>query len=98
MPPAYDLINTWIVLPEAREELALPLKGKKTGFTYHHLVTYYAKERLKITSKVCDQVLHDLRRAAEDRWPEIIRSSFLSPAAKEKYDNLVRSRYKRLFG
>jgi len=32
LSPAYDLINTWIVLPEAREELALPLKGKKTGF------------------------------------------------------------------
>lgn len=98
LSPAYDLINTWIVLPAAREELALPLKGRKSGLTYHNLVTYYGKERLKITSQVCGQVLHDLQQAAEKRWPEIIRSSFLSPAAKEKYTALVQSRYNRLFG
>ena len=98
LSPAYDLINTWIALPAAREELALPLNGKKSGFTYHDLVEYYGKELLKITSKASDNVLHDLHHAAEKHWPEIIRSSFLSPDRKEKYADLVQVRYRRLFG
>ncbi len=98
LSPAYDLVNTWIALPEAREELALPLKGKKSGFTFQHLVGYYGKECLKITTKVCDQVLYDLQQAAEKSWPDIIQSSFLSPSMKEKYADLVLSRYQRLFG
>jgi hypothetical protein len=41
LSPAYDLVNTTIVLCRAQEELALPLKGKKKNLTKDDLVRYY---------------------------------------------------------
>jgi serine/threonine-protein kinase HipA len=38
LTPAYDLVNTTIALRAAREELALPLQGKKSKLTRNDLL------------------------------------------------------------
>ena len=44
--PFYDLINTTISLSNPVEEIALPLKGKKSKLNKSVFITYWAKERL----------------------------------------------------
>jgi serine/threonine-protein kinase HipA len=44
LTPCYDLINSCIVLG-SKEELALPLKEKKSNLRKEHLVDYYGYER-----------------------------------------------------
>src|SRR5699024_8969206 len=52
LSPAYDLLNTTIVLPNATEEMALPLMGKKSNFNYELFFGYFGAERLKLNDKV----------------------------------------------
>src|SRR5208282_995547 len=42
LSPAYDLINTTIAI-HAKEEIALPLRGKKSRLTSTDLIDYYGK-------------------------------------------------------
>lgn len=91
LAPAYDLLNSTIVLPSSAEELALPLKGKKAGLTRKHLITYYGEERLELNAKVIDDVLDNIRRTIP-LWRELIERSFLSAKMKERYTMLLDAR------
>ena len=52
LSPAYDLLNSTIVLRGANiEELALPLAGKKRKLTRALLIDYYGRERLRLSEK-----------------------------------------------
>ena len=46
LSPAYDLLNTTIVLSKSEEELALPLNGKKRNLRKNDFLEYFAIERL----------------------------------------------------
>ncbi len=46
LSPAYDFVNSTIVLARAKEQLALPLNGKKSNFRREDFVEYYGRERL----------------------------------------------------
>ncbi len=98
LSPAYDILNTWIVLSAAREELALTLKGKKSNFTRKQLINYYGKERLKLSDKIIDKLLLQFEHSSINIWPNLIQNSFLSSEMKEKYADLVQERFSRLFG
>ena len=61
LSPAYDLLNTTIVLPNEPEEIALPLAGKKRNLNSKILIDYFGKERLNLNDKVISQVLDKIK-------------------------------------
>lgn len=92
LSPAYDLLNTTIVLRGTNiEELALPLAGKKRKLNRTLLVDYYGKERLKLSDKTIEQVLTELTNAIPE-WLALLNICFLSDELKEKYRNLLLNR------
>lgn len=91
LSPAYDLVNSTIALPNAREELALPLKGKKSNLSRADLVDYFAAERLGLTESAVEDVLTQIREALPG-WEDLIGASFLSDGMKESYRELLNKR------
>lgn len=95
LSPAYDLLNSTIVLRGDVEEIALPLNGKKKNLTSELLINYFGKERCGLTEKVIEQTVTTLKTALPS-WSQWITNSFLSSEMQEKYLSLVHSRLKRM--
>src|SRR5210317_842792 len=57
LSPAYDLLNSTIIL-NSREELALPLGGKKNKLKKDDFFVYLAKDRLELTQKSIVQTVN----------------------------------------
>lgn len=95
LAPAYDLLNSTIVQPHAREELALPLNGKKRNLTKRDFLDYFAKERLELNQKIIDEVLQTIGEAIPI-WHELISYSFLSAPMKTQYRDLLNARSLRM--
>jgi len=95
LSPAYDLLNTTIVLPNESEEIALPLAGKKKNLSATILIDYFGKERLKLNDKVISLVLDKIKSAFSD-WEKILTISFLSSQMKTKYLDLLKTRKERI--
>jgi serine/threonine-protein kinase HipA len=93
LSPAYDLLNSSIVLKGDVEEIALPLKGKKSDLTPDILIGYFGRDRCGLTDKVIDRNLDEIRESLS-RWFFLIDNSFLSPVMKEKYRLLLLDRIK----
>jgi serine/threonine-protein kinase HipA len=93
LTPFYDLINTTISLSNPVEEIALPLKGKKSKLNKSVFITYWAKERLGLNEQVIEQTLNSIAEKFEI-WIELINKSFLSKEMKEKYITLLDERKK----
>ncbi|MFA4904575.1 MAG: HipA domain-containing protein [Desulfobaccales bacterium] len=91
LSPAYDLVNSFIALPKASEELALPLNGKKRNLTRSDLCDYFGMQRLGLNARIIDQVLGGLATALP-RMRELIAISFLSDAMNERYKRLLDER------
>lgn len=96
LSPAYDLLNTTLVLGNASEESALPLCGKKRKLTRNDLVDYLCRERLGLPLAIIDPILHTLK-AAQDSWELKIQNSYLSAPAKADYLKILGERRSRLF-
>lgn len=94
LSPAYDLLNTTVIL-NAREESALPLRGKKRNLTRNDLVSYFCRERCGLAVKVVDRILQQLSQALPE-WEALIGRSFLSEGMKKAYLAVLRERVARL--
>ena len=97
MSPAYDLLNSTIALENAREEMALPIRGRKRNLSRRDLVSYFGSERLGLNNTLLEETLLDLD-AAGPEWDAQIDASFLSDGAKDAYRDVVAERRARLFG
>lgn len=95
LAPAYDLLNTTLVLERAEEETALPLNGNKKNLTRKLWIDYFCVERLRLPSRQIDALLADLRRALTV-WHGLIDRSYLPDNKKEAYRNLLDERGGRL--
>ena len=95
LAPAYDLLNTTIALRAAKEEMALPVKGRKSKLTRNDLLNYFARERLQINERVLNDVLSRFALAIP-AWRELLDQSFLSADAKQKYGVILTERRKRM--
>jgi len=95
LSPAYDLLNTTIVVPRTQEEVALPIAGKKRNLTVKVLIDYFGKERIKLNNTVISQVLNKINSEVSN-WEMLIEKSFLSEMYKEKYYILLKERLVRL--
>lgn len=96
LSPAYDLLNTTIVLRKPSEELALTLAGKKSKMTRENLVDYFGKERLGLAAIRIEKILLEIKSQKEN-WNELLDKSFLSDEMKTKYKELLNQRWMRFF-
>jgi serine/threonine-protein kinase HipA len=97
LSPAYDLLNTTISMKALKEELALPLAGKKAKLKREDFVDYFAAERLKLTDKTISSELQNLSKH-KSAMENLIRISFLSANMQKAYLELLSERMKRLLG
>jgi serine/threonine-protein kinase HipA len=95
LAPAYDFLNSTIALHNPREEMALPLKGKKSGLTRNDFLNYFARERLQINERVLSDVLSRFAKAMP-LWCELLDKSFLSENAKQKFSAILNQRGERM--
>ena len=95
LSPAYDFLNTSIVLGKDVEESALSLKGKMKNLTRDMLIEYLGAERLDLNNTVIDKTLKELRSAIP-AWFALIDESFLSQELKEDYKELLAKRIQLL--
>jgi len=91
LSPAYDLLNSSIVLNGDIEEIALPLKGKKSNLSQSILINYFGVERCGLTDKIIEKTLSSIQQVLP-KWFDLIDNCFLSDEMKEKYRNLLQCR------
>jgi len=95
LTPAYDLLNSTLVLENAKEESALPLRGKKRKLNKELWLNYFCKERLQLTEEQIDSVVKDLKEALPV-WDRLIGQSFLSVERQLGYRTILYERASRL--
>ena len=96
LSPAYDLVNTTIVL-QAKEEIALPIRGKKNKLSRSDLIDYFGFERLNLTNTILEKQLLKFETSFE-AWKELIDKSFLSQKLRDHYKELIQSRWQQING
>ncbi len=94
LSPAYDLLNTTIVL-KSSEEIALPIRGKKSKLNRFDLIDYFGQERLHLPEGIINQELARFEEAL-NQWTKLIANSFLSQDLKTRYEHLIQQRWQRL--
>ena len=93
--PAYDLLNTTIVL-KSKEEMALPLHGKKRNLTRNDFIDYLGQEVMKLNIVVIHDII-DVFEHVFQKWEDMISQSFMPIAMQKDYINLVNKRKKQFF-
>jgi serine/threonine-protein kinase HipA len=96
LTPAYDILNTTMVLSAPQEEIALPIKGKKRKLDAEILIDYFGRSRLGLNLKIVSSVMDELEYVMP-AWERLMAVSFLSDPMKTKYRKLLESRKDRLF-
>ena len=92
--PAYDLLNTAIVMPEDKEESALTINGKKSKLNRNDFQVLATS--LKINDKSLEAIYQRFE-AVLPTWNSWIEQSFLSKEMKEEYLQLIQKRHSKLF-
>ncbi|WP_068688389.1 HipA domain-containing protein [Culturomica massiliensis] len=86
LTPAYDMISTFLVMPEDTEELALMLNGKKRKIKRSDFEV--AMNSSGLEKKIIDNLFVKFERVA-DKWFEFIDISFLPDEMKERYKHII---------
>jgi serine/threonine-protein kinase HipA len=93
LSPIYDFVNTSILMPDVKEEMALELREKKYGFTREDFVDYLAVQELFIPEKKAEKEISKLL-ALIPQWQEKIDNSLLPKDQKQAYKKLILQRAK----
>lgn len=93
LTPAYDLLNVAIANPKDKEELALPLSGRKTKLLLDDFLS--AASTMGLEENVVLRLIAGLHKALP-KWQMLIHDSFLSEEMKKRYEEVVISRLSRL--
>lgn len=94
LSPAYDLLSTKLLIPKDKEELALPLNGKKSNLKKKDFDLFTSQ--LGINEAASKKIYGRFG----DSFPEmsnLINKSFLSKEMKEKYFSLLDERRKLIW-
>lgn len=94
LAPAYDLLNSTIVNPEDKEEMALTLNGRKNRLEridFEHL-----GDNLGLTTKQLQGVFERFYKSKSEAL-EWIKNSFLSEKMKTLYIEKIGERYHKIF-
>lgn len=93
LAPAYDLLNVAIANPEDTEELALTLEGKKRRIS--RLNFENLGKGLQLSDKQIRGAFARIMKNKESAL-DLIQQSFLSDDMKQKYLDVIESRYMRV--
>ena len=93
LTPAYDLLNVAIANPKDKEELALPLSGRKSKLNLDDFVN--AATTMGLEKNVVLRLIDGLHNALP-KWKMLINNSFLSEELKIMYEETILSRLSRL--
>lgn len=93
LSPAYDLLNTLLVMPSDKEELALTLNAKKKKIKAQDFVSAMTNSGLE--GKVIQNMFQRFR-SAEEKWYDWIENSFLPQEMKTGYTMMIKERMSRL--
>ena len=93
LAPAYDLLNTLLVMPSDKEELALTLNAKKKKIKLQDFVSAMTNSGLE--GKVIQNMFQRFR-SAEEKWYDWIENSFLPQEMKTGYTMMIKERMSRL--
>ena len=93
LAPAYDLLNTTIVNPKDKEELALSLSGRKPQLLVADFLN--TARTIGLEESVVLRLINGLQKALP-KWQVLIQSSFLDENMKKAYQELIMSRLSRL--
>lgn len=96
LSPAYDLLNTTIILKKPQEEFALPIKGKKSKINRSDIFDYFGKERLRLNDTTIQHEM-DRFKSLFPSWESRLKESFLTESVRSHYLNLIQARFDRLF-
>jgi serine/threonine-protein kinase HipA len=94
LSPAYDIVNSRLVLPEEREEICLSLQGKKNRLAARDF--YMLAEHFGLTKKQAENPLrrlYDLKSNIET----VIDNSFLRSDLRQGFLKIFNERLARLF-
>jgi serine/threonine-protein kinase HipA len=93
LSPAYDLVNTKLVNPADKEELALTLNGKKNSIKKQDFVT--AMTSLHLDEKQQHNIFQKMTKALP-KCLALIDQSFLSAGFKLQYKEMMEERISRI--
>jgi serine/threonine-protein kinase HipA len=91
LSPAYDLLCTALAMPDDKEQMAMPLNGKKNSIKKKDFLEFAFK--LKIDASVADKII-SRQIGFEKDFDELISLSFLPGEYKKQYSELLHSRIK----
>lgn len=89
LSPAYDLLPVNVIMPEDREQLALPLNGKKTNVRKKDFLVF--ADTCGITRASAEKMMKGLV-AMEPRLAEMCKDAIISDEMKEKIIHLMEER------
>jgi serine/threonine-protein kinase HipA len=95
LSPAYDLLNSTVVLQNPQEQMALPLNGRRNKLSPSDLLDYFPAY-LQLPPQSVHKVLQDFSHA-KPQWLDLIEHSFLSASMKEKYRLILEERWGFIF-
>jgi serine/threonine-protein kinase HipA len=93
LSPAYDMLNTALVNPGDKEELALTLNAKKSKLNYKDFLAAYTTA--KMSAKVLDNALENFYYCRYE-MKEVMYNSFLPKDMKLSYEVMLDKRLSRL--
>lgn len=94
LSPAYDLLNTALVIPDDKEESALTINGKKSKLKLNDFNVLAGS--LNINEKPLEHIYKRFTKL-QPVFVAFIKQSFLSKEMQESYIALLNENYKKLF-
>jgi serine/threonine-protein kinase HipA len=95
LSPAYDIVNSRLVLPDEREEMCLSLQGKKNRFLrkdFIKLAEHFGLNKKQFANSLAR--LNDIKPVFEN----MIEGSFLNERLMNRFLGIYRKRMERFFG
>lgn len=93
LSPAYDLVNTFLILANPREEFALSLSGKKNGIKVDDFIQF--SEYMDLPEKVVSIEFERISKT-KDQFIKLINKSFLTDEKKKQFQALYSGRFSKL--
>ncbi len=93
LSPAYDLLNTLLLIPDDKEESALTINGKKNRLKVEDF-NQLAKS-LKIPDKSVESIYKKFIKI-KPKWIDFVEISFLNKDTKQAYIDTLNARFNKL--
>ncbi|MEX2602003.1 MAG: HipA domain-containing protein [Balneolaceae bacterium] len=95
LSPAYGLINVTVSGGEQEFDMALPLNGKRAGFTRRDFFDQFGRKTLQLDEKILESVTEQFQKSLPE-WRRLIRISFLEPEQQQRYIEVLDRRLSSL--